>query len=59
MSYPHANPAVPVLLPLPAPNHYPNPLSTALYQLIPIPPHRTFQITFTDPGVQAYVFTFG
>ena len=20
---------------------------------------RTFQITFTDPGVQAYVFTFG
>ncbi len=33
-----------------------------LYQLIrqhrPVT-ERTFQITFTDPGVQAYVFTFG
>ena len=33
-----------------------------LYQLIrqhrPVT-ERTFQITFTDPGVQAYAFTFG
>ena len=33
-----------------------------LYQLIrqrrPVT-ERTFQVTFTDPGVQAYAFTFG
>ena len=33
-----------------------------LYQLVrqhrPVA-ERTFQVTFTDPGVQAYVFTFG
>jgi hypothetical protein len=33
-----------------------------LYQLIRQPgriTHRTFEITFLDPGAQAYVFTFG
>jgi hypothetical protein len=32
-----------------------------LYQLIrqPTPAERTFEINFLDPGVRAYVFTFG
>ena len=33
-----------------------------LYQLIRQPgpvPERTFAVTFLDPGVQAYAFTFG